>query len=371
MNNRINVTRSFLPNKDIFIKYVDRIWESHHLTNQGPLHEELVKKLSSYFNNTNVTLTTNGHLALELALKGLNLSGEIITTPFTFVSTTHAIASIGATPVFCDIDKDSLTIDTNQIENLITDKTTAIMPVHVYGHLCDTERIDSIAKAHNLKVIYDAAHAFGVEKNGKSISQFGDVSMLSFHATKLFHSIEGGALLYNDDALVETFNTYKNFGLENEETVECVGFNAKMNEFQAAMGLSIFPHMQEIIEERKQITMRYREHLNSINGIHCFTPDTDSSVSHNYAYMPIIVDGDVCGFTRDCIFAELMKHNIYARKYFYPLTSDFACYHNLSSSINLPVARRAAKQVLCLPIFNGLAVEVVDKICESIRQMSN
>jgi len=370
MPNRINVTRSYLPDKDLFIRYIDRIWESHYLTNQGPLHEEFASKLSDILGHINVTLTTNGHLSLDIAVKGLNLSGEIITTPFTFVSTTHAITSNGITPVFCDINKSDLTINADLIESLITEKTTAIMPVHVYGHLCDIEKIDNIAKKYSLKVIYDAAHAFGIEKDSLSISQFGDVSMFSFHATKLFHSIEGGALLYRDKNLESVFNAYKNFGLENEETVEYIGGNAKMNEFQAAMGLSILPHIQQIIEERKVITMRYREKLSDISGIHYFTPDANPSILHNYAYMPILVDNEYFGFTRDYLFEDLKKHDIYTRRYFYPLTSDFACYREISSGTNLSVARKAASQVLCLPIFNGLEISMVDRICSLIRNVS-
>jgi len=369
MSDQIFVTRPFLPDKEIFMRYVEQIWESRHLTNQGPLHEEFAARLSGIFDGAHITLTANGHLALDVALKGMNLSGEIITTPFTFASTTHALASNGIAPVFCDINSADLTLDADLIEGLVTGRTAAIMPVHVYGHLCGGEKIDRIAAKYGLKVIYDAAHAFGVEKNGRSVAQYGDVSMLSFHATKLFHSIEGGALLYNSPGLKHIFDAHKNFGITGEENIEYIGGNAKMSEFQAAMGLSVLPYVGEIIGERRRITMRYRENLRGLDGIRYFTPDDDdSSVSHNYAYMPIMVDGGLCGLTRNCLSDALKKRGIYARKYFYPLTSDFACYRAQGGSAELPEARKAAAQVLCLPIYNGLPLDAVDRICEIIRE---
>lgn len=370
-NEPVFVTRPFLPDKAVFMRYVDEIWRSYHLTNHGPLHDEFAARLSAMFGGAHVTLAANGHLALELAIKGMELSGEVITTPFTFASTTHALASNGIAPVFCDINSGDLTLDADLIEELITDKTTAIMPVHVYGHLCDGEKIGGVAAKYGLKVIYDAAHAFGIEKNGRSVAQYGDVSMLSFHATKLFHSIEGGALIYNgtdSPDLKRIFGAYQNFGIAGGENTEYIGGNAKMNEFQAAMGLSVLPHVREIIAERRLITMRYRENLRNLEGIRCFVPDDDDSVSHNYAYMPITVDDELCGVTRDCLCGGLKKHGVYARKYFYPLTSDFACYRAQSGKAELPVARKAAAQVLCLPIYNGLPLATVDRICAIIRE---
>ena len=370
-NDPVFVARPFLPAQEVFLRYVDEIWRSCHLTNHGPLHDEFAARLSAMFGGAHVTLTANGHLALELAVKGMGLSGEVITTPFTFASTTHALASNGVAPVFCDIRSDNLTLDADLIEGLITDRTTAIMPVHVYGHLCDCGKIGGVAAKYGLKVIYDAAHAFGVEKNGRSIARYGDASMLSFHATKLFHSIEGGALIYSspNPDLKRIFGAYQNFGIVDGENTEYIGGNAKMNEFQAAMGLSVLPHVREIIAERRLITMRYRENLRGLEGIRYFTPDDDSSVSHNYAYMPIMVDDKLCDVTRDRLCDGLKKHGIYARKYFSPLTSDFACYRAQSGDAELPVARKAAAQALCLPIYNGLPLATVDRICAIIREM--
>jgi len=356
----IFVTRPFLPDKAVFMRYVDEIWRSRRLTNQGPLHEEFAARLSGMFGGACVTLTANGHLALDTALKAMGLSGEIITTPFTFASTTHAITSNGIDPVFCDVREDDLTINADLIEGLITGRTSALMPVHVYGHLCDCEKIGGIAAKYGLKVLYDAAHAFGIEQTAR----FGDVSMLSFHATKLFHTIEGGALVYKDPALKPVLDAHKNFGFDAGGSAEYIGGNAKMSEFQAAMGLSVLPHVGELIAERKLLTMRYRENLRGLDGVRYFTPE--NSGSHNYAYMPVMVDEAACGFTRDCLFDALKARGIHARKYFSPLTSDFACYRGKYTA-DLPVARKAAAQILCLPLFNGLTLGEADRICAVIR----
>ena len=312
-------------------------------------------------------MTVNGHLALEIALKGLKLDGEVITTPFTFASTTHALSICGIKPVFADIRPDDLTLDPQSIEACITDRTTAIMPVHVYGHVCDVDAIDAIAKRHRLKVIYDAAHAFGVKKDGQTIGLHGDVTMYSFHATKLFHTIEGGCLTYREAVYTRLFDAYKNFGIEAEEKVDFVGGNAKMNEFQAAMGLCTLKYIPQLIQERKVITEHYRLHLANMSGIHYFIPEADGRTEYNYAYMPILIDPIEFGVTRDYVYDALKGEGIFCRKYFYPLTCDFGCYRSILPTKELPIARQAASQVLALPIYNGLSLESVDKVCDGIK----
>lgn len=363
----IYVTRSYLPKRSDFDRYLDRIWDSHWLTNQGQLHQEFAATLADLLGNCGVTLMTNGHLALEHALMALGISGEVITTPFTFASTTHSITLQHIKPVFCDISEKDLTMDADAIEPLITERTTAIMPVHVYGHVCDTDRISSIARKHSLKVIYDAAHAFGVKKDGQSVAQFGDMSMFSFHATKLFHSIEGGLLAYKDEKLKKTLDALKNFGIEDEETINLVGRNAKMNEFQAAMGLCNLSDLYEIIRERREIVMRYRENLAGVNGIRYFEPEANPDIEYNYAYMPILVDEAVFGRSRNQVYDNMKSRGIHTRKYFYPLITDFGCYREEYGDVSLPVARRSAQQVLCLPIYNGLGMETVDLICNLLK----
>ena len=364
----ITVTRPFLPNKDDFDKMINEIWNKHWITNSGELHNELEAELKKFLGLDNLHLTVNGHLALETAFTGLELGGEVITTPFTFVSTTNALVRTGSTPVFCDINDDNLTIDVNKIEELITEKTTAIVPVHVYGHPCDVEGIEKIAKKHNLKVVYDAAHAFGVKYKGESICAWGDVSMLSFHATKLFHTIEGGAVVAkNNSPAFEKMGFLRNYGIINEEEIVCIGGNAKMNEFQAAMGIANLKHINEIIAERKNITMAYREQLSSVEGIRFFVPEAAPEVEYNYAYMPILVDEKKFGISRDELYSKLKENNIFARKYFYPLTCDFKCYEQLGKCADVSVARKASSQVLCLPIYNGLELDSVSMICDYIK----
>ena len=369
-NEPILVTRPFLPSKEEYLQYVDRIWEKDWLTNQGPLHQEFEAALCRFLNVENVTLTVNGHLALEIAIKGLGLTGEVITTPFTFASTVHAISLNGLKPVFCDVKMSDLTIDEEQLESLITERTSAIMPVHVYGHVCNTRRIEEIAKKHGLRVIYDAAHTFGIRKDGRSIGLFGDVSMFSFHATKLFHTIEGGALVYRDSSLRQGFNDYKNFGIHDEEHVEYVGGNAKMNEFQAAMGLSNLPHVPQLIEERRRITLRYRENLEGVPGVRYFTPDEEPGVEYNYAYLPVLIDEATFGMSRDALHAELKKNGVVARKYFYPIATEYGCYREAYADAKVPNALRASREVLTLPIYNGLQTETVDFICAKIRELA-
>lgn len=364
MKKQILVTQSSMPNIEEYIEEIKDLWESKWLTNMGSKHKALESQLLEYLKVPNITLYTNGHLGLECVIAALNLSGEVITTPFTFASTTHAIVRNGLNPVFCDINPDDYTIDVNKIEGLITEKTSAIMPVHVYGNACDVEAIDRIAKKHNLKVIYDAAHTFGVEVNGKGIGTFGDASMFSFHATKVFNTIEGGAVTYNDPSLSKILDDLKNFGITGPESVEYIGGNAKMNEFQAAMGICNLRHVDREIEKRKAVVSRYISNLENIEGIK-FSKVQDG-VKPNYAYFPVVFDG--YKKTRDEIFEELKSEDIIARKYFYPLINDFDCYKDKYSSDYTPIAKYIADRVLTLPLYADLDLETVDKICEIIKK---
>ena len=362
--NKIMVTQSSMPSVDEYIEEIKDIWDSKWLTNNGFKHQQLEKELCKFLDVNNTTLFCNGHLALLTVLKSLNLSGEVITTPFTFASTTHAIVQAGLKPIFCDINPKDYTIDVNKIENLITPKTCAIVPVHVYGAPCDVDKIDAIAKKYNLKVIYDAAHAFGVEVNGKTIGNYGNASMFSFHATKVFNTIEGGAVVYNDSNLTNRMNSFKNFGLTSPETVEEVGINAKMNEFAAAMGLCNLKHIEEEIAKRKCVFERYIQNLKDIPGIK--VQNIDSSVKQNYAYFPIVIDKEKFGKNRDEVATLLADNNIFARKYFYPLVNDFDCYKNDYNSNDTPVAKNIAENVLTLPLYADLSLEDVDHICNII-----
>ena len=360
----INVTLSSMPPFTEYCDEIKEIWSSHWLTNMGTKHQQLESSLKSYLDTSNLTLYTNGHLALEYAIEALGLSGEIITTPFTFASSTHAIVRGGCTPVFCDVDPNTYTLNPAGIEKLITDKTCAILPVHVYGNLCDVEAIQRIADKQGLKVIYDAAHAFGVRYKGESAANFGDISMFSFHATKVFHTIEGGALTYRDGALGQRLNDLKNFGIRGPEEVVYVGGNAKMNEFQAAMGICNLRHLDEEIGKRKAVVERYREKLQGTKGITLGKDNPD--VTSNYAYFPVVFDG--YRYTRDEVFERLKGQGITARKYFYPLTNSFACYAGmLGFDPELtPVAKHVAERVLTLPLYADLALEDVDRICSVI-----
>lgn len=361
---KVLVTRSSMPKIEEYVDEIKDLFETHWLTNNGVKHIELEKKLCEYLNVKNVTLFCNGHMALYIALQSLNLDGEVITTPFSFASTTHAIVQNGLKPVFCDINRDDYTIDVNKIEELITEKTVAIVPVHVYGNICDVEKIDEIAKKYNLKVIYDAAHAFGVKYNNSSILNYGDISMLSFHATKVFNTIEGGALVYNNNSYSEKFNQLKNFGIIDEENVDFVGMNCKMNEFQAAMGLCNLKHIDEEINKRKNLVERYIDRLKNIEGIKLNI--TKKEVLSNYAYFPIVIEDDY-GLTRDELFNLLEKNGICARKYFYPLINDYSCYNKEYDSKKTPIAKDIANRVMTLPLYADLSLEIVDKICDIIK----
>jgi dTDP-4-amino-4,6-dideoxygalactose transaminase len=362
----ILVTKSFLPPVDEYKKEIDRIWENNWLTNCGLLHNEFEERLNLYLNVSNSTLCSNGHLALEIAIKALGLTGEVITTPFTFASTTHALINCGLTPVFCDIDLDTCTIDVTKIANLITKKTSAFLPVHVFGYPCDVFAIDKIAMQHRLSVVYDAAHVFGVEVDGKGIGTFGDVSMFSLHATKVFHSIEGGILTYKNNLYKKEFNLLRNFGITGPETVEKYGINAKMNEFQAAMGLVNLRYINEEIAKRNKIAYTYREYLKTIPGIKCL--DDIPGVKHNYSYFPIIIQEEDYGLTRNVLYEKLQSYNIFTRKYFYPLTVDFKCNKG-KFQCHIPNARYIADRVLTLPMYGDLELDNVRTICEIIQEI--
>lgn len=363
----INVTKTSMPDFDEYCEEIKDLWDSHRLTNMGPKHKKLQAQLEDYFGCKHVTLYTNGHLALENILETYNFpkGSEVITTPFSFASTTHAIVRNDLVPVFCDIKNEDYTIDADKIESLITDKTAAILPVHVYGNICDVEKIENIAKKHNLLVIYDAAHAFGVEYKGKSSALFGDVSMFSFHATKVFNTIEGGCLCYSDDDLVQKLNDIKNFGIHSPESVEYVGGNAKMNEFQAAMGICNLKHINEEIKKRKKVFDEYKNKLSGLSNI--TLPIIQENVKSNFAYYPVLFN-DI--EIRDKVFNTLLENDIYSRKYFYPLISDYKCYENLKTadSSKTPIAKKIANCILTLPIYSDLSLDDVNKICKIIKE---
>lgn len=360
----ILVTRSAMPPMEEYIAEIRDLWQSRWLTNMGDKHQALEAALRDFFGAQNIELFTNGHLALELSLQALDLSGEVITTPFTFASTTHAIVRNGLEPVFCDIDPQDYTMDVTKLERLVTDRTSAIMPVHVYGNVCRVEDIERIARRYGLKVIYDAAHSFGVRYRGKSTALFGDVSCFSFHATKVFHTIEGGAACFHDRELGEKLSRLKNFGIRNAECVDGVGANAKMNEFCAAMGLCNLRHVNDDIARRKAVAERYRERLEGVCGVQ-LNP-VQENVTPNYAYFPVVFHEQEFGSTRNEVFDALQRADIYSRKYFYPLTNTFACFHGKYDVEQTPVARHIANRVLTLPIYPELEEADVDRICDVI-----
>ena len=358
----INVTRSSMPYFDEYCEEIQDIWDSRWLTNMGPKHQKLQAELIEYLDVDKIDLFCNGHMALEMAIQAMELTGEVITTPFTFASTTHAIVRNGLTPIFCDVEPDTYTIDTTKLEALITEKTSAIIPVHVYGNICNVEEIERIAKKHNLKVIYDAAHAFGVKFKGRGIGSFGDASMFSFHATKVFHSIEGGAICFSDEAFGEKLYKLKNFGIASQESVEFVGGNAKMNEFAAAMGLCNLRHIDDEIAKRQAAVERYRERLSGIEGI-TLCP-IQENVQQNYAYFPVVFDKEVFSLSRDEVMENLAKEGIGARKYFYPLTNSFECYD--FDVTQTPIALEISEKVLTLPLYADLTAQDVDLICDVV-----
>ena len=362
----INVTRSSMPDFQEYCEEIKELWDSHWLTNMGVKHKQLETQLKNYLGVENLSLYVNGHLALENIIEAYNFpqGSEVITTPFTFVSTTHAIIRSGLTPVFCDINENDFTIDANKIEELITPKTVAIIPVHVYGNICEVEKIESIAIKHGLKVIYDAAHAFGVKYNGKGVATLGDASMFSFHATKVFNTIEGGAVSFKDENLTQRLKDIKNFGIHSAEKVEFVGGNAKMNEFQAAMGICNLRHIESEIAKRKRVYEKYLERLKGVKGIK--VNDIQKGVQSNYAYFPIVVDEIAFGKSRDEIHTLLAQNEIVARKYFYPATNTFDCVKSRFNVKETPIAKTISESVLTLPMFADLCEEDVDRICDII-----
>ena len=366
-NNRINVTQPSLPPLEEFITYLEKIWDSKWLTNNGAFHKQFEKELAEFLGVKYVCLVVNGTLALMLALKSLDITGEVITSPFSFVATAHSILWNNSEPVFCDIEERTLNIDPDKIEELITEKTTAIMPVHVYGHPCNNDEIQVIAKKHNLKVIYDAAHAFNEKKDNSSVLNWGDLSVLSFHATKVFNTFEGGAIICHTPKMKKKIDDLKNFGFHGETEVVIPGINAKMNEVQAAMGLLQLKYVEENIEKRKNVAQYYRENLKNIDGIKCFQDIPE--VTTNCSYFPILIDEQKYRKNRDELYEKLKKNNIYARRYFYPLISQFPPYRSLNSAKpkNLPVAKKIAEQVLCLPIYSELKEYEIDKIISIIN----
>lgn len=365
----IYVTRPLLPNIENISKRIKKVWESKWLTNNGAQHKELEERLKKYLEVDNLVLFTNGTLALLLGIKALELTGEVITTPFTFPATVQALDWNGLTPVFCDIEEESLNIDANKIEGLITKNTSAILGVHVFGNPCDVKRIQQIADKYNLKVIYDGAHAFGAHIDGQPIGRFGDMTMFSFHATKLFNTVEGGGLTFRDSLLKNKLNLFKNFGIAGPEEVVLSGLNAKMNEIQAAMGLEVLEIVNDEREKRKEIKRVYEEGLGNIGGINIKTNLEDENSS--YQYFVIEIDEESFGKSRDWLHEELKKYNIFTRKYFYPLCSNFQWYKGLESakSENLPVANKIVNRVLSMPFYGELQLPSVERICNIIREL--
>lgn len=358
------VTRSSMPDFDEFADEIRPLWESHFLTNMGAKHRELEARLKEFLGVDEIALFVNGHSALECTLEAMGLHGKVITTPYSFASTTHAIVRKGLTPVFADIKPDDYTLDPRRVEELVDDETCAIMPVHVYGNLCDVDALQRIADEHGLKVIYDAAHAFGVLRDGVSVATYGDASMFSFHATKVFNTIEGGAVCFHDHGLRELLNQWKNFGITGTESVEYVGGNAKMNEFCAAMGICNLRHLEREILKRRRVAERYWERLEGIPGVVVCRPQP--GVTPNYAYLPVVFEEDEFGATRDEVYDALMALDIHPRKYFYPLISDFACYAGMFDSSRTPVAQHVADRVLTLPMYADLELADVDWICDVV-----
>jgi dTDP-4-amino-4,6-dideoxygalactose transaminase len=369
MKDNIFVTSPLLPPLEEFIPYLEQIWQNKYLTNGGEFHQQLEKELAEYLGVEHLCLFANGTLALLTALQALRITGEVITTPYSFVATSHSLLWNGLTPVFADIDPKTCNIDPDKIEQLITPATSAILPVHCYGLPCDVERIQNIADAWGLKVIYDAAHAFGVTLDNRSVLNYGDLSILSFHATKVFNTFEGGAIICPDAKMKQRIDYLKNFGFAGETTVVAPGINAKMNEVQAAFGLVQLQHIDKALADRENIYHRYCEALADVPGISCFA--APENVSWNHAYFPVVVE-EGYSLTRDQLYGVLKEQNIYSRRYFYPLISSFSMYRHLPSAQpeHLPQAEAVAQKILCLPIFPDLSDEDLDRVVILIRQYS-
>lgn len=364
------ITQPLLPDIDQFNEMIKVIWESKQLSNNGNMAIQLEKELSNFLGSDYLSVFSNGTVALQLACKVLRLSGEVITTPFTFAATVHSLAWNNIKPVFCDIEEDTFNINPDLIESLITQDTTAIMPVHVFGTPCNVEKIQRIADKHGLKVLYDAAHAFGVEVNGKPISSFGDISMFSFHATKIYHTIEGGALTFKDSHAKERADSLKNFGIQGIDNITEPGTNGKLNEVQAAVGILLLKAVEDEIAGRKEITNLYRKLLENIPGI--ILSKEIEGVKYNYPYFVIRVEKNKYGLSRDELYEELKKYNVISRKYFYPLCSNFQCYKDLpsASESRLPVANKIADMVLALPLHGRMLASDVENICSIIQSIS-
>lgn len=366
----IYVTQPFLPPLEEFSGYLEEIWQSKVLTNGGPFHQKLERALCEHLGVEHIALFANATIALVTALQALRITGEVITTPYSFVATAHSLLWNGIKPVFVDIDPDTLNIDPKKIEAAITPQTTAIMPVHCYGHPCDVAEIQRIADNYNLRVIYDAAHAFGVADSGGSVLRHGDLSVLSFHATKVFNTFEGGAIICPDAKTKQRIDHLKNFGFVDEVTVVAPGINGKMSEFNAALGLLQLKYIDGVIERRGQIAQTYRERLHGVPGVHCLG-DAGEAVQ-NHSYFPVLIDTDF-PISRDQLYDEFRRHDVYARRYFYPLISEFPMYRGLPSAQpeRLPVATRASRQVLCLPIYPDLTDADQSRIIEMICQIGS
>ena len=366
MKEKIFVTRPSMPSYEEYIEAIKPLWDSHLITNMGMYHHLLEDGLKKYLKVPELSLMVNGHMALELAIQSFDFpeGAEVITTPFTFISTTHAIVRNHLKPVFCDVKLTDGTIDETKIENLITEKTVAIVPVHVYGNVCNIDAIQEIASKYRLKVIYDAAHAFGVEFKGRGIGSYGDASIFSFHATKVFNTIEGGAVAFSDHSLYEKLYNLKNFGIRGEELVVDIGANAKMNEFCALMGLCNLKHIDEAVASRKENAEYYIDALKDIKGIELFKKNIDSN--DNYAYFPILVNEEY-GRSRDELYDWLKNNGIYCRKYFYPITADQACFRNKYKANSLDCARKLSCQILILPLYQDMEIIDIKRICECIK----
>lgn len=364
----IYVTQPYLPPLDEFVPYLEQIWENKWLTNGGPFHQELEQKLSEYLGVEHISLFTNGTLALVTALQALRITGEVITTPYSFVATAHSLLWNGVRPVFVDIHPLTFNLDPEKIEASITPQTTAILPVHVYGNPCDVEKINKIADRYGLKVVYDAAHAFGVNYKGESILKHGNLSILSFHATKVFNTFEGGAIICPDAKTKKRIDDLKNFGFADEVTVVAPGINGKMNEVQSAFGLLQLKYIDKAIERRRKIDDYYRKSLSSVPGISC--PSLPADASSNYSYFPVLVEKEF-SLSRDGLYEKLRQHNVYARRYFYPLISEFPMYKGLASasSDNLPIANLISNKVLCLPIYPDLTNSDQNLVINCIREV--
>jgi dTDP-4-amino-4,6-dideoxygalactose transaminase len=370
INEKITVTKTSMPPYEEYIEKIKPLWESHWLTNMGTYHQQLERELKDFLGVSELSLMVNGHMSLEMAIQAMNFpeGSEVITTPFTFVSTTHAIVRNRLQPVFCDIKLTDYTIDEEKIEELITPKTVAIVPVHVYGNICNVEKLQEIAYKYNLKLIYDAAHAFGETYKGQGVGGFGDASIFSFHATKVFNTIEGGAVASSSRELYERLYDLKNFGIRSEELVKEVGANAKMNEFCAAMGLCNLPYVKENISLRKERALYYNEQLKDVEGVRVPLFDNED-ITYNYAYYPVVFDPDILGVNaRDKIYDVLKENDIFARKYFYPLTADDACFKNKYQSVSLVNAKKISDNVLVLPLYPELEFDVLDEISEIIKR---